>query len=91
MTFGNKRHKKGQGALCIHTWIGMILMIIGSVLVIDELHELIPGSNIGPFLPDLSWVDGGNVILHHWMVGALLIFVGLFFLLCGKTIQRRKQ
>ena len=90
MTLKNKPKRVGSTTLLTHTWIGMILTIIGAILVIDELHELIPGSNIGPFLPDLSWVDGGNAFLQHWMVGVLLILVGIVLLFGKTTIKRRK-
>lgn len=51
-----------------------MLILFGMILVIDELWMF--GIPVGHILPDLSWVDGGNPYVHHWMLGLLLIFGG---------------
>ena len=54
----------------------ILLLFIGAILVIDELWMF--GIPVGPILPDLSaWhVEP----FHHWMVGLVMIVLGLFFL-----------
>lgn len=56
-------------------WLKIILIVIGSVLVIDQLYLF--GFPIGGFLPDLSIYDPtGSPFLRHWMLGVALIVIG---------------
>lgn len=55
----------------------MFLLIIGLILVFDQLYLF--GIPFGPFLPNLAELDPtGSDVIHHWMLGVVLIFVALF-------------
>ena len=65
--------------------IGIVLIVIGLVLVADQLWLF--GIPIGPFLPDLSNLDiTGSPVIHHWMLGVVLI--GLGFVIMTRSKRR---
>jgi hypothetical protein len=73
--------------------IGLILIIIGIVLVLDELYLIFPGCGIGGFLGDLSTLDPTqSPIIHHWMLGVFLIVLGaIVFYKESAGMMRRKH
>ncbi len=62
--------KKGVAA-------GVLTFLVGLVLVIDDLHDFVPGTDFLHFLPDFDpyWI--GTFQLHHLYIGILLILLGL--------------
>ncbi len=62
--------KKGVAA-------GVLTFLIGLVLVIDDLHDFVPGTDFLHFLPDFDpyWI--GTFQLHHLYIGILIILIGL--------------
>ena len=63
--------------------IGIALIVIGVVLVADQLWLF--GIPIGPFLPDLSsWDITGSPVIHHWMLGVVLVIVGFVIMTRSK-------
>ena len=57
--------------------VGIILMLVGIILVLDQLWLL--GIPFGGFLGDLSGLDPtGSPVFHHWMLGVVLIVAGYF-------------
>lgn len=71
---------------------GLILMIIGTILVLDQLYLF--GIPFGGFLGDIGYLDPTQAVtdvFHHWMVGVVLIVLGVMFLSNDKTLIRRKH
>ena len=60
-------------------WILLSILIIGAILVIDQLWLF--GLPTQPILPDLSALDPtGSDILHHWMIGIVLVGITVFIM-----------
>lgn len=60
--------------------IGLILMMIGTFLIVDDIFIHIMG--------DLSWADMGSP-LHHWMLGVVLLAIGTVLFLKETKMMRR--
>jgi putative Mn2+ efflux pump MntP len=59
--------------------IGLLLIVIGTILFLDELWFFAPG-----IVPH-GWLIGDWSMFHvypfhHWMVGVIMMVVGLWFL-----------
>ena len=62
--------KKGVAA-------GVLAFIAGLVLVIDDLHDFVAGTDFLHFLPDFDPYLILGFQLHHLYIGILVMLIGL--------------
>ena len=62
--------KKGVAA-------GVLTFIVGLVLVVDDLHDFVSGTEFLHFLPDFDPYLIGSFQLHHLYIGILIMLIGL--------------
>ena len=57
--------------------VGVLTLIIGLAILVDDLHDFVIGTDFLHFLPDFDPYFIGGFQLHHLYIGALIILVGL--------------
>jgi hypothetical protein len=62
--------KKGVG-------VGVLTFLVGLVLVIDDLHDFVAGTEFLHFLPDFDPYIIFGFQLHHLYIGILIMLIGL--------------
>jgi hypothetical protein len=56
---------------------GVLTFLVGLVLVVDDLHDFVQGTDFLHFLPDFDPYFILGFQLHHLYIGILLIVIGL--------------
>jgi len=56
---------------------GVLTFIFGLVLLVDDLHDFVAGTDFLHFLPDFDPYIIGGFQLHHLYIGALIMLIGL--------------
>jgi hypothetical protein len=56
---------------------GVLTFIFGLVLLVDDLHDFVAGTEFLHFLPDFDPYIIGGFQLHHLYIGALIMLIGL--------------
>lgn len=62
--------KKGVAA-------GVLAFIVGLVLVVDDLHDFVAGTEFLHFLPDFDPYIILGFQLHHLYIGIVIMLIGL--------------
>lgn len=62
--------KKGVAA-------GVLAFIVGLVLVVDDLHDFVAGTDFLHFLPDFDPYFILGFQLHHLYIGIIIMLIGL--------------
>ena len=57
--------------------IGALAFILGLVIVVDDLHDFVAGTDFLHFLPDFDPYLIAGFQLHHLYIGALIMVIGL--------------
>ena len=57
--------------------VGILTFILGLVILVDDLHDFVPGTDFLHFLPDFDPYFIGVFQLHHLYIGALIMLIGL--------------
>ncbi|MHA1949798.1 MAG: hypothetical protein ACXAAO_15260 [Candidatus Thorarchaeota archaeon] len=56
---------------------GVLTFLVGLLLVVDDLHDFVPGTDFLHFLPDFDPYFIMGFQLHHLYLGALIMIIGL--------------
>ncbi|MFW9889926.1 MAG: hypothetical protein ACFFER_17220 [Candidatus Thorarchaeota archaeon] len=56
---------------------GAILFVIGLAILVDDLHDFIPGTEWLHWMPDFPPIVIGGFHLQHLYIGALIMLIGL--------------
>jgi hypothetical protein len=56
---------------------GVLLFLVGLLLVLDDLHDFVAGTDFLHFLPDFDPYLIMGFQLHHLYIGALIMIIGL--------------
>lgn len=56
---------------------GVLTFIIGLVILVDDLHDFVAGTEFLHFLPDFDPYFIVGFQLHHLYIGALIMLIGL--------------
>ncbi|RDE12101.1 MAG: hypothetical protein C4K48_10475 [Candidatus Thorarchaeota archaeon] len=56
---------------------GVLTFIFGLVLLVDDLHDFVAGTDFLHFLPDFDPYIIWGFHLHHLYIGALIMLIGL--------------
>ncbi|MHA2116401.1 MAG: hypothetical protein ACXABM_12960 [Candidatus Thorarchaeota archaeon] len=56
---------------------GVLTFLVGLLLVVDDLHDFVPGTEFLHFLPDFDPYIIMGFQLHHLYIGALFMIIGL--------------
>ncbi len=56
---------------------GVLVLLFGLLLVIDDLHDFVAGTDFLHFLPDFDPYFIMGFQLHHLYIGALIMIIGL--------------
>ncbi|MHA2026712.1 MAG: hypothetical protein ACW98U_12500 [Candidatus Thorarchaeota archaeon] len=56
---------------------GVLTFLVGLLLVVDDLHDFVPGTEFLHFLPDFDPYFIMGFQLHHLYIGALFMIIGL--------------
>ncbi|MFX1264713.1 MAG: hypothetical protein ACFFCK_09000 [Promethearchaeota archaeon] len=59
---------------------GIIVLIIGAAIFVDDLHDFVPGTDWLHWLPDFPPLIIGAFHLEHLYIGALIMLVGLIIM-----------
>ena len=57
--------------------VGVLTFLVGLLLVIDDLHDFVAGTDFLHFLPDFDPYIILGFQLHHLYIGAIIILIGL--------------
>jgi hypothetical protein len=57
--------------------VGVLTFLIGLVILVDDLHDFVPGTDFLHFLPDFDPYIIAGFQLHHLYLGALIMLIGL--------------
>jgi hypothetical protein len=57
---------------------GILTFLVGLVLVVDDLHDFIPGTDFLHFLPDFDPYFIMGFQLHHLYIGVVIMLIGLY-------------
>ncbi|MBN2231170.1 MAG: hypothetical protein JW779_16415 [Candidatus Thorarchaeota archaeon] len=58
--------------------MGVLTFLIGLILVMDDLHDFVPGTEFLHFLPDFDPYLIAGFQLHHLYIGVLIALIGLY-------------
>ncbi len=56
---------------------GVLTLIVGLILVVDDLHDFVDGTDFLHFLPDFDPYIIMGFQLHHLYIGVLIMLIGL--------------
>jgi len=56
---------------------GVLAFIFGLILLVDDLHDFVAGTDFLHILPDFDPYIIGGYQLHHLYIGALIMLIGL--------------
>ncbi len=57
--------------------VGILTVIIGLLIFIDDLHDFVAGTEFLHFLPDFDPYIIGGFQIHHLYIGAIIMLIGL--------------
>ncbi|MBY8996904.1 MAG: hypothetical protein KGD60_04180 [Candidatus Thorarchaeota archaeon] len=56
---------------------GVLAFLVGLVLLVDDLHDFVAGTDFLHFLPDFDPYFIGTFQLHHLYLGIVIMLIGL--------------
>ncbi len=56
---------------------GVLTLIVGLILIVDDLHDFVDGTDFLHFLPDFDPYIIMGFQLHHLYIGVLIMLIGL--------------
>jgi hypothetical protein len=58
--------------------VGVIAFLLGLVLLVDDLHDFVPGTDFLHFLPDFDPYIIAGFQFHHLYLGIIIMVIGLY-------------
>ena len=60
--------------------LGLLMLIIGLGIFVDDLHDFVPGTEWLHWMPDFTPVVIGGFHLEHLYIGVLVMVIGILVL-----------
>jgi len=58
--------------------VGVLTFLLGLVILVDDLHDFIPGTDFLHFLPDFDPYIIAGFQFHHLYLGIIIMLIGLY-------------